>query len=119
LLAVQGLTFTHLEVLHVAWDRHATTSGQVAHELGISRQGARQVLEKLAQRGLVEVFVADGGRRCARLTSFGREQLLQGSRWLTEALDAVERIPAEHRDALLEGLGRLEVAVTARPAAPW
>jgi DNA-binding MarR family transcriptional regulator len=119
LLSVLGLTFTHLEALHVVWDRHSTTPGWLARELRISRQGAQQVLEKLAQRGLVEMFVADGGRRCARLTPFVREQLMQGSRWLTEAFGAVDRIPVAHRRALLEALARLEVAITARRAAPW
>jgi DNA-binding MarR family transcriptional regulator len=119
LLAVQGLTLTHLEALHVAWERHRTNPGQLARELGISRQGAQQVLEKLAQRGLVEMFVADGGRRCARITSFGREQLREGSHWLSEVLGAVNRIPAERRTALLDALGRLEVAVTSRPITPW
>jgi DNA-binding MarR family transcriptional regulator len=119
LLSVLGLTFTHLEALHVVWDRHSTTPGWLARELGISRQGAQQVLEKLAQRGLIEMFVADGGRRCARLTTFGREQLMQGSSWLTEVLDAVDRIPAANRRALLEALRRLEVAITARRAASW
>lgn len=119
LLAVQGLTLTHLEALHATWDRRTTTPGRLARDLGISRQGALQVLEKLETRGLIEMFVADGGRRCARITSFGREQLMQGSRWLTEVFDAVDRIPAAHRDALMEDLGRLEVAVTARPVAPW
>jgi DNA-binding MarR family transcriptional regulator len=119
LLSVVGLTFTHLEALHVVWDRHSTTPGWLARELGISRQAAQQVLEKLGQRGLIEMFVAGGGRRCARLTAFGLEQLMQGSRWLTEVLGAVDRIPAAHRRALLEALRRLEVAITARRAASW
>jgi len=117
-LSVQGLTFTHLEVLQQAEVR-VISAGSVGRALGVSRQGARRAMTKLEDHGLLEPFVADGGRRYARLTGHGRERLSEGVRWLAEILDAIERVPSEHRRGLEEALDRLDVAVTSRRLTSW
>lgn len=119
ILSVRGLTFTQLEALHTLWDRPSSTPGMLARDLGMTRQSAYELLLKLAARGLAEMFAAEGGRRCSRLTLQGRQQLLSGSRWLSEVLATVEAIPGGHRGALLEGLARLEVAITAPRRKKW
>lgn len=117
-LAVQGLTLTHLELLHETEHRNVTP-GVLGRTLGMTRQAAAQIVTKLSDDGLLELFVAASGRTCARLTPYGRERLYEGVRWLDDELAAVERVPTKHRRTLVESLERLDVAVTGPRPSPW
>src|SRR5256885_1168663 len=109
-----------MDVLAMLKARGSGSLSDIAHELGVSKQGALRHLEALQAKGLVEVTTADhhGPGRPGdvyRLTEAAREHFPSRHRELAiELVDFMEASEVERFFA--ERAGRMEAEYTARLA---
>lgn len=118
-LREKGLTFAQLEVLVLLDDHPNLHAGGIARTLGVRRQSAHELIQRLHREHLIGLIPKADGVQGVFLTSRGRQRA-------SRALSAVEpilgglvrRSPSNGRD-LVAALRRAETALRPPPARWW
>ncbi len=99
--------------------------GELAHELRIQASTATRLCDRLVRQGLVRRRVDEDNRRevVVTLTAPGRDLVAKATAIRRAEIAAiVARVPAEHRNTIVEGLSAFRQAAgpdLAAPAVPW
>lgn len=109
-----GISVSQCYALDALGENGEMTMVQLAKYLFLDKSTCTRVIDPLVQRGLVERETSDRDRReiLVRLTEAGKKmrgELLAELR--ASQRQILERIPAEKREQILEGLELLSVAV--------
>jgi DNA-binding MarR family transcriptional regulator len=107
-LAGCGVTGAQLELLdRLAGDRDAHVAA-LARALGIRRQSASALVERLRLSGLVELLALDAGVRVPRITEEGERRRRQAHRATTGSMSLIEAIALDDRACFVDVAGELD-----------
>ena len=119
--ALHGLYLSYAQyevLLLISTDRNLHAAA-VARDLKISPQAVQKLVEKLLLGGLVETLPVDGGVVVLRITHDGRTRLRQAAQALGDTHGRIERLAPELRTTLVEGLQRVERALSRPLDGDW
>jgi len=114
-----GLSYAQYEILEILEDEPKLHAAELARCLGITRQAAHRLVRELALADLVDVSPKDGRLRVILLTQTGTRRLATCRKSLKGAERAIEKLPADTRMALMEGLGAGKAALAPPPSHWW
>jgi DNA-binding MarR family transcriptional regulator len=117
-LREEGLTFAQLQVLILLDDRPNLHAGGIARTLGVRRQSAHELIQRLYREHLIGLLPKTDGVQGVFLTSLGRQRASDALDVLEPIVAGLVRRSASNGRDLVAALRRAEMALRP-PAGRW